>query len=309
MRDITGPQGVGGATWHTGLGAPANSLGDNDDLYFRTSNSNVYRKSAGVWSVVADLSGADGATWHTGAGAPASSLGDNGDWYFRTSNANIYRKSGGSWSVQVDIDGEDGIDGVDGTPGAEWHSGSGVPSSSLGIRGDWYFRTSNGFVYEKTGSSTWTFRRDITGPRGLQGDPAALGFGSVQTANIALSATADLKSSVTNSGFAVTSSNWTTILSHSIPGGSGFRVAITGLVSFRSTTTQEIQRLEQRIRVGSITVATGGTSIGQIDYDLVGTNLDRAHPSTAIVSLQYRRTSGTNGRIGFSMLTVVLAKR
>ena len=155
-----GPQGIGGATWHFGSGAPSNSLGDDTDLYLRTSNNNVYRKASGSWSVITDLSGADGATWYTGSGAPSSSLGQNGDWYFRTSNANIYRKAGGSWSVQVDIDAEDG---------SVWHSGSGVPSSSLGAINDWYFRTSNGFVYEKTSSFTWTFRRDITGPQGEQG--------------------------------------------------------------------------------------------------------------------------------------------
>ena len=58
------------------------------------------------------------------------------------------------------------VDIDDGEPGAEWHSGSGAPSRSLGRVGDFYFRTSNGYVYEKTGTSTWTFRRDITGPKG-----------------------------------------------------------------------------------------------------------------------------------------------
>ncbi len=164
-RDITGPQGIGGATWHTGAGAPGNTLGNDGDLYFRTGNQTVYRKASGSWSQIADLSAADGARWFTGSGAPANTLGANGDWYFRTGTGalagQIYTKSAGAWVKQVDID--------QGTEGAHWLSGTGAPGSSLGVVGDWYFRTSNGYVYEKTGTSTWTFRRDITGPVGPQG--------------------------------------------------------------------------------------------------------------------------------------------
>ena len=160
-RDLTGPQGINGATWHTVSGVPSNALGANGDLAFRHDNNTVWRKSGGTWAQITDLSGADGATWFTGSGLPSGSLGVTGDWYFRTANAGIYRKTNSTtWTFQLDIDGEDG---------ARWHSGSGVPSSSLGIVGDWYFRSSNGYVYEKTGSSTWTFRRDITGPQGPAG--------------------------------------------------------------------------------------------------------------------------------------------
>ena len=170
--DITGPQGadgtdgIDGATWFSGTGTPASSLGKDGDFYLRTSNSNVYEKSGGTWSIIANLSGADGATWRSGTGVPANSLGSNGDWYFRTTNATIYRKTSGAWSQVIDINGADGADGAD---GSEWHSGSGLPANNLGKIGDWYFRTSNGFVYEKTAATTWTFRRDITGPQGNQG--------------------------------------------------------------------------------------------------------------------------------------------
>lgn len=160
-RDLTGPQGINGATWHTGNGVPAGGLGADGDLYFRMTDNTVWRKAGGSWSQISDLSGADGARWHTGPGAPRGSLGAVGDWYFRTSNAGIYRKTGNStWTFQLDVDGEDG---------ATWHSGPRAPSRSLGAVGDWYFRTSNGYVYEKTGTSTWTFRRDITGPQGPRG--------------------------------------------------------------------------------------------------------------------------------------------
>ena len=183
LRDITGPQGIGGtdgtdgtdgATWHTGNGAPIASLGEDDDLYFRVSNSTVWEKSSGTWTQIASLAGADGATWYTGSTAPADTLGSDTDWYFQTGSGgvagSIYRKVSGSWVLQVDID-----QGVAGDDGATWLSGSGAPANSAGNVGDWYFRTSNGFVYEKTGETAWTFRRDITGPQGSRGPGGATG--------------------------------------------------------------------------------------------------------------------------------------
>ena len=160
-HDLTGPQGIAGATWLSGSGIPPASLGEDGDFYLRTANSTVWRKAGGAWSQVADLSGADGATWYTGAGLPAAALGEDGDWYFRTSNAGIYRKVAGAWVFQLDIDGADG---------ATWHAGAGVPAPGLGAVGDFYFRTANGFVYEKTAAAVWTFRRDLTGPQGPKGD-------------------------------------------------------------------------------------------------------------------------------------------
>ena len=172
---------VGGQRWLNGAGAPASSLGEDGDYYIDTDDGTVYENVDGTWGIVANLAGADGAVWHSGAGAPADSLGKDGDFYFRTGTGRlagtIYRKASGAWVKQVDID-----NGTDGTDGATWHSGAGAPAGNLGAIGDFYFRTGNGYVYEKTGASAWTFRRDITGPRGIQGpkgdkgdpgDPAA----------------------------------------------------------------------------------------------------------------------------------------
>ena len=162
-----GPAGIDGATWHAGNTAPQNTLGANGDFYLRESTGDVYEKSGGTWSVVTNLAGADGANWHTGSTVPSNSLGADGDYYFRTGSGTtagtIYRKASGAWVEQINITGEDGEDG------SLWHSGSGSPSSTLGAVGDWYFRTANGHVFEKTAAATWTFRRDITGPEGLAG--------------------------------------------------------------------------------------------------------------------------------------------
>lgn len=45
--------------WHTGQGAPAYSLGKDGDLYFNTNNNDVYKKSVGVWTLIANISGKD----------------------------------------------------------------------------------------------------------------------------------------------------------------------------------------------------------------------------------------------------------
>ena len=159
--------GSDGATWHTGTNAPGSALGNNGDFYFRTSNTTVYSKSSGAWSVLASLAGADGATWHTGTTVPASSLGNNGDFYFKSDDASIWSKASGAWTQQIEI--EEGTDGDDGEDGATWISGFSAPSNNQGKVGDFYFRFSNGYVYEKVASNAWSFLRDITGPQGLRG--------------------------------------------------------------------------------------------------------------------------------------------
>lgn len=45
--------------WHTGAGAPAYSLGKDGDLYLNTNNNDVYKKSVGIWTLIANISGKD----------------------------------------------------------------------------------------------------------------------------------------------------------------------------------------------------------------------------------------------------------
>jgi len=76
--------------------------------------------------------------------------------------------------------GPKGDKGDKGDPGEKWFSGGSAPSGTLGAIGDWYLNTSNGNVYEKTGTTTWTQRGNIRGPQGIQGpkgDPGENGRG------------------------------------------------------------------------------------------------------------------------------------
>jgi Collagen triple helix repeat (20 copies) len=58
----------------------------------------------------------------------------------------------------------------------EWLSGAGAPAGALGGIGDWYLDTTSGAVYEKTGTTVWTLRADLTGPSGAQGPQGPQGI-------------------------------------------------------------------------------------------------------------------------------------
>lgn len=63
VRGITGSAGLNGtagATWLTGSGVPSVGLGANNDLYLNTANGDVYRKTSGVWVVIANIIGPAG---------------------------------------------------------------------------------------------------------------------------------------------------------------------------------------------------------------------------------------------------------
>lgn len=45
-----GTNGTNGATWYTGSGVPADTLGVDNDLYLDVDTSNVYKKVAGTWA-------------------------------------------------------------------------------------------------------------------------------------------------------------------------------------------------------------------------------------------------------------------
>lgn len=57
----------------------------------------------------------------------------------------------------------------------EWLGGAGAPAAGLGKIGDWYLDQTGGGVYEKTATSVWTLRTNITGPTGAAGPTGATG--------------------------------------------------------------------------------------------------------------------------------------
>lgn len=82
-----GADGADGSVWFDGAGAPDSGTGANGDYYLRTSNGDVYEKSAGAWAVVGNIKGptggagsvgATGATGPTGATGATGGSGSNG---------------------------------------------------------------------------------------------------------------------------------------------------------------------------------------------------------------------------------------
>ena len=68
-----------------------------------------------------------------------------------------------------------GAQGPAGVAGSKMHNVTGAPATSLGVIGDWALNTSNGDVYEKTASTTWTKRGNFKGSTGEQGPAGAQG--------------------------------------------------------------------------------------------------------------------------------------
>lgn len=44
-----GSNGTNGATWLSGTGVPADTLGVDGDFYLRSDTGDVYKKAAGTW--------------------------------------------------------------------------------------------------------------------------------------------------------------------------------------------------------------------------------------------------------------------
>ena len=115
--------GADGAQWHTGTGAPQNSLGADGDWYLAIGEDliagTVYTKASGSWQRLFDIdNGTPGSVWHGGSGLPAGTLGNVGDFYFRTDTGGVYEKTGATtWAFQRDITGPQGDKGDKGDKG------------------------------------------------------------------------------------------------------------------------------------------------------------------------------------------------
>lgn len=135
----TGATGAAGATWHSGSGAPGAGLGVNGDHYFRTDTGQVYLKSAGSWSAIANITGPTGAQGIQG------------------------------------VQGDTGATGAAGADGKTVRSGSGVPGGGLGVDGDFYINTDNHDIYGPKTAGAWGSATSLIGPQGDQGDTGATG--------------------------------------------------------------------------------------------------------------------------------------
>jgi Collagen triple helix repeat (20 copies) len=119
-----------------------------------------------------------GEQWLSGVGLPAASLGMMGDWYINESTGDVYEKTSSStWTWRLKLSGPQGAAG---TPGSKWWTAATTPASGTGVVGDFFLNTANGDIYEKTGTTTWTNRGNIKGPKGDTGAAGAAGADGAQ---------------------------------------------------------------------------------------------------------------------------------
>ncbi len=97
-----------GTTWYTGSGVPDNGVGANGDFYLRSTNGDVYVKSAGTWSVSLNIKGATGDTGATGS---TGATGDTGATGPQGPANTLYTQSDAS-TVTFDIDTNGGLQKV-----------------------------------------------------------------------------------------------------------------------------------------------------------------------------------------------------
>ncbi|MBR0753523.1 hypothetical protein JQ604_15145 [Bradyrhizobium jicamae] len=181
---IPGPQGPKGDPGNTVLYGPVdpvNSDGRNGDFYINTTSHFMFGpKANNLWPAGTSLIGPQGPRGNAvlyGAGAPVAGTGIDGDFYINTSNNFIYGpKAGGAWPAGTSLvgpqgpQGVQGIQGVTGTRGSQWYEGAGPPGTISGaIANDNYLNTTNGDVYNYSGSSWGSPVGNIRGPQGIQG--------------------------------------------------------------------------------------------------------------------------------------------
>ncbi len=170
-----GEQGVSGSNGQiliagnaalSGTGAPADSLGVNGDFYVNTANNMIYGpKAGGVWSGSSvSIVGPQGQQGIQGVQGPQGLAGANG-----------INGATGPQGPQG-VAGATGPQGVTGTSGQiliagnAALSGSGDPSASVGVNGDFYVNTTTNMIFgPKVGGSWPGGSVSIVGPQGAQG--------------------------------------------------------------------------------------------------------------------------------------------
>lgn len=115
--------------------------------------------------------GEDGSVMHADEGAPNEDIGAVGDYYLNQNTGELYGpKTDDGWGepgiVLKGEDGQDGADGQDGEDGSQIHSGSGAPSGSLGVVGDFYLDEDNYDLYGPKTSSGWGSPLNLKGADG-----------------------------------------------------------------------------------------------------------------------------------------------
>jgi hypothetical protein len=288
--------GPAGAAVISGSGAPQGFNGKDGDFYIDTGSSRLDfygPKSGGTWPtstfklVGTGAAGADGNTVLNGTISPTSGLGKNGDFFLKTDTMTIFGpKINGSWPVTgTSLIGPQGPAGTGGSGGNTNGiiSGSGAPSNSLGINGDYYIDTNSARLnfYGPKLSGTWPSGTPLIGTNGTNGTNGSNGANGANGLSLTLRGawsaltTYSLNDVVSYNGSsygAVLSGTnhqpdtsptfWTLIASGGAGGGSGSGIVNTGVsgnVAYYATTGTAVSDSLKALPSGAIV----GTSDAQ----------------------------------------------
>lgn len=164
----TGSAGTNGSTWYSGSGAPGGGTGVNGDYYFRTDTGQVYAKSGGSWSAIANLTGPTGP----GSGdvvGPSSSV-DSELAIFDSTTGKLLKRASGSGFVKVtsgvfgvrsaaqatsDLDAMVGDSGSGGTKGLAPAPASGDAAAGKFLKADGTWAVPSGAGGTTLGLTAW----------------------------------------------------------------------------------------------------------------------------------------------------------
>lgn len=164
VQGASGLSGIAGKTILNGTGVPQTGIGSDGDFYLRTSTYDFYGPKSGVnWGTPFSIIGPTGAVGPSGATGATGPQGLSG-----TIGATGPQGPTGATGPQ-------GISGLSGVAGKTVLNGTGIPSTGIGVDGDFYLRTSTYDFYGPKSGVSWGTSFNLIGPTGATGPSGATG--------------------------------------------------------------------------------------------------------------------------------------
>ena len=184
-QGIQGTAGINGTAVLNGTTAPSSAIGENGDFYINTTTNTLYGpKTGGSWPAGTSLvgpQGVPGIQGLTGAAGPQGAQGIQGSTGLTgsTGPTGLTGATGPQGPIgltgAIGSQGNQGIQGVAGTNGTAILNGTTVPSTAIGLNGDFYINTATNTLYGPKAIGNWPSGTSLigptgaTGPQGLQG--------------------------------------------------------------------------------------------------------------------------------------------